>query len=241
MAGSLDRRQRNPMIFLVTTSPSRALSGWASSRRQPLTGMLVAVLTAVCVVACGSSTGRSSSSTAVPGRHTSSSAAAAEIAPAPVLSKIDGDEDNDIGAPSDDTNNSQALAIGHPASPVERRAITALIKRYYAAALAGNGAAACSMLFSTLEESVPEDYGVSPPGQPYMKGKTCPAVLDGVFRHFHPQLAAELPSLKVARMGVNGRHAMVILTFGKMPMREIPTSREGRIWRIGALLDTEVP
>lgn len=173
--------------------------------------------------------------------HTTSSKAASNIAPAPVQARADGDGDSDIHAPGNDNDNSAALNSGNPASPAEKRNITKLIERYYASALAENGVVACSMLFSTLEESVPEDYGISPPGQPYMKGTTCPAVLAGVFKHFHPQLAAELPKLEVARVRVQGRHGDVILSFGKMPMREIQTSLEGRTWRVDALLDSEVP
>jgi hypothetical protein len=157
------------------------------------------------------------------------------------FTKADNDSDNDNGAPGDDKNNNSVLYAFHAASPADERAITSLIKRYYAVALAGQGAKACSMIYSTLAESVPEDYGLSPPGPPYMRGTTCPVVLSLMFKHFHTELAAELPKLEVARVRLQGHRGLAVLHFGKVPQRQLQVAREGHVWKLASLLDSELP
>ncbi len=208
--------------------------------------LLVVLLTGLvgtCLGGCGDTI---APTTAV-SRSTSTNASKAvsskptDTAPAPVETKVDGDKDNDLGAADDDSNNDSVLDYGHAAAPAEAHAIKALVERYYAAALAENGAKACSILYSTLAESVPEDYGQSPPGPAYMRGTTCPTVMTLFFKHVHPQVALEYPKLKVVRVRLVERHGLVVLRFGRLPEREIPVDREGHTWRISALLDTPLP
>jgi hypothetical protein len=212
---------------------------------KSLLALLAAVSLGAALTACGSthsgtdSPAHSSPAATVP--TTDTPTAPTDTTPAPAETKVDGDKDNDIGAPYDDTHNDGVFALTHPPSSADARAITALIKRYYVLAAAENGAAACAMLYSTLAEVVPEDYGQSPPGQPYMRGTTCAAVLTLLFKHFHAQLALELPKLRVRRIGLDGRNARALLSFGTLPERQISVDREGHSWRIDALLDSELP
>ena len=97
------------------------------------------------------------------------------------------------------------------------------------------------MIYSTLAEAVPEDYGLSPPGPPYMRGTTCPAVLTLLFKHLHSQLGLELPKIKVTRVRLTEHHGLAVLSFGTMPERQIQVAREGHVWRLAALLDGELP
>ena len=200
--------------------------------KSPLVPLAVVVLLSACIAACGS-TGKQTPAAL----HTASSSVAA----APAQTGTDADNDNDLSAPYDDRSNNSVLASGHQPSASERRAITLLLKRYYKAATAENGARACAMIYSTLAEAVPEDYGQSPPGQPYMKGTTCPMVLTMIFKHFHPQLSLELPKLKVAGMRISEGHGVAVLRFGRLPERQIAIRREGHTWKISALLDSELP
>jgi hypothetical protein len=212
---------------------------------KSLLGLLAVCLLGIGVTACGEtsksigSASQSTSSTAA--TNTTPSTTPSNTAPAPADTKVDGDKDNDISAPDDDTKNNSVLDFGHAASASEKQTITALVKRYYAAALAGDGAKACAMLYSTLAEAVPEDYGQSPPGQPYMRGTTCPAVMALLFKHFHKQLAVEVPVLKVSRVRLDEHHGLAVLTFGNLPERDISVAREGHVWKIEALLDSELP
>jgi hypothetical protein len=167
------------------------------------------------------------------GRHSSS--------PAAEYNAVDADRDSDVEAADDDTEHNQLLPSSHPAREPERRAITTLLMRYYSAALAGDGAKGCSLLYSPFAESTPYTLGSGPDAPPYAHGTTCPVVLDGVFKHFHSQLAAEAPKLSVGRVVISERHGLALLDFGPLPEREMSVQREGRVWRLTTVIDQELP
>ena len=202
-------------------------------------------LLCICITACGGSSKNADSTTTStstkPLAEKSPSTVPTETTPATPQTKADADKDNDVGAPYDDKQNNSVLDFGHEANASYTRTVTALIKRYYAAAYAENGARACSLIYSTLAESVPEDYGQSPPGPGYMSGTSCPAVLTLLFKHFHPQLVIEYPKLRVARVRLVEHHGLAVLSFGSLPERQIPVAREGHTWKVEALLDSEIP
>jgi hypothetical protein len=203
---------------------------------QPLLRLVALALLATGVSACGrtSTHARSASHTTPTIRASSSNEAA------PLLLRADRDRDNDIEAPDDDKNNNRDLNFGHAASTTEIQAITALVKRYYAAALADDGASACSMIYSTLAEAIPEDYG-QPPGPRYMRGaKTCQAAMTLFFNYYHAQLAAEVPKLQVTRVRLIEHHGYALLRFGALPERKIAVGQEGHTWRLQGLLDIEL-
>ncbi|MFZ1925469.1 MAG: hypothetical protein WAU42_04925 [Solirubrobacteraceae bacterium] len=204
-------------------------------RRPPIP--LVLGLLACGVCACGSSGEKTASSA----RASSDAAIPASRSETAKLLKVDADRDNDYEAGYDDTNNDSSLNFGHPADASDQRAIVSLVERYYRIALAEDGAKACSMIYSTLAEATPEDYG-SYAGPAYMRGNSCPVVLTELFEHFHAVLATELPKLKVLRVRLEEHHGNVILSFGGLPEREIAVTREGpRRWKIATLLDSELP
>lgn len=194
----------------------------------------VAILLAASVCACGSSKPSTDS-------HVSPSTAAADESPSETarLLRTDADKDNDFEAADDDTNNNSVLEYGHPASASDRRAIVSLLKRYYKVALAQEGAKACSLLYSMLAEGVPEDYG-SYAGPVYMRGNSCPTIMTKLFTHFHPVLALELPKFKVRWIGLEEHYGRAVLSFGRLPEREIRLAREGHTWKVDTLLDGEL-
>jgi hypothetical protein len=154
----------------------------------------------------------------------------------------DADKDDDIEASSDDTNHNYVLGnAGSPANVSDSRAITALVKRYYATALTEDGHLACSMIDSPLATAIPEDYGRSPPGEPYMRGTTCSGIVTDVFRHFHYQLRLEVPQLTIADIRVKRGSGLVVLHFGSLPERRLLVHRERGHWRLGSILDGELP
>lgn len=159
----------------------------------------------------------------------------------PEYAAIDRDRDNDVEVTGDDTAHNQLVRSGRPASEPDRRSIVALLRRYYAAALAGNGTRGCSLLYSPLAESVPSTYGSGPAGLPYAHGSTCEAVMRRLFEHFHVRLAAETPKLAVRRVLLDEHHGVAVVAFGALPERQIPVIREGRAWRVAALIDQELP
>jgi hypothetical protein len=123
--------------------------------------------------------------------------------------------------------------FGHAADPADRRALTALVGGYYAAAAAGQGERACGMLFFALAESVAEKYGRAP-GPRYLNGaETCQAVLSRVFAHFHTQLQLR-PT--VALVHVEGSHARALLEWSALPAGYVEARREGAAWKLDSLL-----
>lgn len=155
---------------------------------------------------------------------------------------VDRDNDTDSSGHAAYDSDDQSIAdFGHSANASQSAQIGALVRRYYAVATAENGNAACSMLYSTYAEAIPEDYGTSPPGPSYASGSTCPVVMSEIFTHFHDRLTARLAKLHISRVRVREHQGVVILSFGSMPVSEIRVSREGRIWRILALIDTDLP
>jgi hypothetical protein len=211
---------------------------------KSLPALLAIGLLTLWASACGDSGKGGSSKLASSSSATATNAA--NTTSTPDLTKIDGDRDNDVGAPDDDTNNDAVLNFGREAGPTDQQAVTALLERYYTAALAGDGAGACSMIYSTLSESVAEDYGTSygqaSAGPSYLRaGKTCPQVMALLFKHFHTQLALELPKLQVSRVRLNGHRGLAVLSFGSLPERQISVAREGHNWRVEALFDSELP
>jgi hypothetical protein len=130
---------------------------------------------------------------------------------------------------------------GHAAPAADRRDVIALTKRYYAAAVAGDGAQACSMMLGSLARSVPASYG-GPGGSPELRGTSCVAVLSKLFRREHSVLVAEAPSLRVTKVRLHGNGGLALLSFKTTPEpREISVSLEGSAWKMASLLDASLP
>jgi hypothetical protein len=196
---------------------------------------LSTVLVAALLGGCGGATRDSAS------RRQSTNTDASETAPAQANTTVDDDHDNDVGAPYDDTNHRTLVDEGRTASPAERRAITTMVKSYYAAALAEDGARGCALLYSTLAEAAPEDESREPDTPPYMRGQTtCAGVLHAMFHHFHAQLAIDEPELEVTRIRMLGRNALVLLRFGSRE-RETSAKLERSIWKMSKTYDEELP
>lgn len=209
---------------------------------RPLFGLLAAGVLGISVCACGSADKSASPAQSIAHVSTTSGVTAtSEHAESSTNAQAEGTSLSSSSQLGDDRAGRRILSFGHAADASNAQVITALVRRYYRAEAAENGAAACSMLYSTYEESVPEDYGTSPPGPAYARGTTCPAVMTLVFKHFHGQIAARLPKLKVSRVRLSGHQGVVVLSFGSMPEREIHVDREGRTWKVVALMDAELP
>lgn len=207
---------------------------------------LAAALLAIGAVGCGATAGTGTplrsttphrpSTSATTTRTTASDTVASEFHKA-----VDSDQDDDVGAASDDANHANLLSFGDAATPSERRPIATLLRRYYAAAATEDGARACSLLYSRLAESVPEDYGVSPPGPAYMKGETCPAALTALFKHIHTQAVAEKAAFEAGPIRLEGLHGFAVLDFAHLPERQIVVRREGGSWKVVTLFDSPLP
>jgi hypothetical protein len=152
------------------------------------------------------------------------------------------DSDSDGPTPESynfpDKDDKATFAYGHSASGPETRALRGIVKRYYAAASSGDGAAACSLLLPSLARSVPEDYSkVSGPS--YLRGgKTCQAVMSMLFRHFRKQLAE---AITVVGVRVEGSTAQAVFSSRRMPASNILLMRQGSSWKVASILGQPLP
>lgn len=137
-----------------------------------------------------------------------------------------------------DKDDAAALSFGHPASAADRRNVAELVKRYYAAAAAGDGSKTCSMMTPSLAGSLPQDYGQGA-GPAYLRGaSTCEAIMGRVLARSHRQLEG---AVAVTGVRVNGSNAMALLGSHTMAASDISLAMEGGQWRIAALLGAPLP
>jgi hypothetical protein len=157
-------------------------------------------------------------------------------------SDSDGDSDGSQGA-AFDQDDVMLIDSGRPAGAADRREVSALVKRYFAAAGGAHGAVACGLVAASVARAVPEVIG-GPTGRPYARGNTCPEILSSVFRFFGAQLAAEASAVEVTRVRVEGNQATVVLGFKAIhhyPARVMSLIRQGHAWRVDGILDNELP
>ncbi len=151
----------------------------------------------------------------------------------------DNDSDNPTGSYYDSDDNPIRF-YGRPASAADRRLITALVRRYYAAAAAGDGSTACEMMTAPIVNSIPHTVG-GPAGPPYLRGKTCPLILSKIFKQNHEQLSTYNALMHVDGVRRSGDQALLIMRFKGLPARDIEVVHEHGTWKMDALLDDELP
>jgi hypothetical protein len=166
----------------------------------------------------------------------------------------DGDADSDYAVDDDydlsqdkrrsdnksyhESDDASIVAYGHTASPNERQAITALVKRYDTLVASADGADACAMLLPSLARTVGSDYG-GPAGPRYLRGRSmCKGVSTEMFKHGHTQLAGTLVVTEVRRDGAN---AVVLLGSRYVPAAYLPLQRLSRRWRVDSLTASPLP
>jgi hypothetical protein len=234
--------------------PSTACSDVSNGRELEMKSLLVLIAIALFGLystACGRA-GSAASPTPPPSRAVTSRAGVSGL-------QGDGDSDNPLDIDEDshdgaedqdddsktpesydyhDKDDRATLSFGHVPTAANRAAITAVAAHYYAALAAKNGATTCSLLLSSLAQSVPEDYagGAAPA---YLRGgKTCQTVLSMLSKHFHAQLAG---TIKVTGVRVDGNHAEVLIGSTTMPASDIAVMREGKAWKVAELLGSALP
>jgi hypothetical protein len=137
-----------------------------------------------------------------------------------------------------DGDDASSVGFGQAANATDERAITTLVKRYYAAAAAGNGPTACSMMASTIARSLPEEYGEGA-GPAYLRGaRTCEAIVTRVFDHAGAQLKG---AMDVTGVRVAGAEAIALLGSHTMSASKISVHMEDGTWKIDALVGTTLP
>ncbi len=194
---------------------------------RPWLAPLAAGLLACGLGACGGSSDRAPASTsAVAGTRGG------------VYDTQDGDNDPDDRRAPGFVNDEESLfpTYGRGASPADARTIASLVKRYLAAAAAGDGATACSLLDATLLRELGEA------GDERGDEAECAKILPSLFERERPRLsAADVATMTVISVHVKGRLGLAELGFRTLPEQELIAEREGREWKIDAPLGNFMP
>lgn len=156
--------------------------------------------------------------------------------------------DNDADADNDridnrgkgylDHDDAVIADFGRPANAAEHSEVEALVKRFYAAALANDGAAGCAAIDSAFKASIPTDYGI-PEGIPYAKGNTCPTVARKIFEHFHSEMLKY--RFDTTRVRVKGTRGFVLLGSKDHPASYLPLHREHNQWKLVGIFVGPLP
>jgi hypothetical protein len=194
--------------------------------RDLLTLLACAVLSAG-LLACGGSSSSSSAGTA------SSGAKAARG-----YLEEDGDSDSDDPHATHPEQDDAAFlaSYGARAPAAVERPIAAVVRSYYAASLAGNGASVCALLNPALATAVANERGQSGAG-----AGACAAAIAPVLAQQHQHLLAESPAtMTVIGVYAKGNLGLVVLGFKHSPESELILTRAGGGWKVDALYDTEL-
>jgi hypothetical protein len=212
-----------------------------------LLGALLAIaLSGIGLVACGGASKQSNSkastvaATTAPVAATteSSSSASTQVQGSPPKDR-DKDADNPTRSYFDKDDN-DILAYGQNATTSDTRAMAAVVRRYYAAAVKDDGAGGCSAIYSLVAESIPEDYG-QPPGPPSLSGKTCAVVMTKMFKQNSRQFGPDPARSRIIAARVLGNRGYAVLGAHTRPERYILMHREFGTWKVQSLVDSELP
>ncbi len=162
---------------------------------------------------------------------------------APPYIRGDYDIDDEGGVDYDDQ---YVRTYGRQAASTEEHEVSALVKSYYEAAAADDGARACSMMDRGLAESsnfaklVPKEYAPGA-GASVFSEKGCAQVASLIFEPNRQQLVGDAATVKLASLRVDGTHGLAILIFTTTPERVISVLQEQGVWRINGFLGVPLP
>jgi hypothetical protein len=225
---------------LLPSVSEEIVCGMGRSKMKWLLALLATMLLSGVVTACGGA-GKSTSSASQASSTTAASGSTSATSAPGSYRQDDGDKDNDDSAqPSASLNDDTPLlkAYGKAGSEADKQAVTEVVKSYYAAAVAENGAKACSLLYSTLASGLAVDPGQAGQG----KGGTCATAVSALYKSQHAQLVADdVPTMVVTTVRVKGSLGLAVLGFKTMPRSEILLEREGGAWKVDALFNSQMP
>jgi hypothetical protein len=209
---------------------------------KSLLALWLAALLSFGAAACGGtskSTGSASQASSNAALTSSSS-----TTPSKARGATDGDDIDDSGAynsPGETEDDNEVTNYGREANSNDLHTATAFAKLYFAAAVANDGATACSLMLPKLAKAIPGGYGKAP-DPIYMRGNTCTEVMTKFFEHRHQLLLKEAAGLEVTGVRRTTRTAFILLAFkGIRERRYMGVEQAGHTWKLEALLDSEYP
>jgi hypothetical protein len=197
----------------------RPHAGYASAPRGEGAKALIAALTIMAAgagaIGCGNAEKAPSSGSATRGAMESKPASA-----------------RTSGGPADESVQAYRRT-GYKTNPADAQSVRIMVKRYYAAAAANDGARACSLFQKTFATSIPEDYG-QPPGPAYLRGRTCAVVMSKFFRHL-ASVKRCLSGVRVMEVRMVGTEAAALLRIPTIGDSELLLRRDGDSWKVSKM------
>ena len=184
--------------------------------------LLALTLLSVGASACASSSGPPRSKLATVDGETT--------APGHIEDYADGDND---AKHKDDT---YILGYGHPANVADGHAIVVLFKRYYAAAAARDGTAACALFYTPFVARLDGGYE-QPLDRPPPRGESCATIASKLFDRRRYLLAIEQAKLKAIGARVSGETGYALLRFETITPETfyMPLHIQSGRWKIDGL------
>ncbi len=163
-----------------------------------------------------------------------SGASTNEVLGNPAERDEDGDIDTKGMGPPYDVDNDAVPEYGPPASATDRRAIEAVLRRYYTVAAAGDGAAACRILDPLLVEAMLEEHKGR--GAPALRGSDCAQIMSKLFELHHRELVEDVADFRITVVQVKGKRGVALAPFA--PTREVQliVHREHGRWSMDVAL-----
>ena len=150
-------------------------------------------------------------------------------------------EDNDSDEPVPesykfpDSDDRPVFEFGKPARAATRGEIAAVVKRYYAAGAAGDGAGACEVFMPFLANGAAQEYTL--PGQSH-HFPTCAALMSAMFAQSRQELSAPVTVVSVR---VRGHEARAIVASRTLRASQLELMRHAGSWRMLALSGVVLP
>ena len=203
----------------------------------------MARLTALAIVAlslCAGACGGSGKSTTAPSHGSSASDSATQTTAAPD-SKYAGDGEGEIeeGIRSvgyRDADDGRTIDFGHAAGRADTLAVTSVVKRYQAAAAAGDARRACAVMTEPLIKAVGVDYDRTPAHRA-RRSKTCEGGMVFLFKTDRARMIA--PST-VTGVRVKGNEAYALLGSPTVNAAYLTLQREHGRWWLSVLLTLSI-
>lgn len=160
----------------------------------------------------------------------------ASTLPEPSGREADGDADGPTPDSYYDGDDLTFRAYGAAASTSDARAVSALVTRYYAAAVTDDGVAACEMIGLVFAGRMIAQYRRA---AAVLRGRTCQAIAATVFRQLHTQLSVDNATLKVGPVRVSGNRGYAFVGVeGTLPRSYLVIEREAGAWKVASLVET---
>ncbi len=121
-----------------------------------------------------------------------------------------------------DTDNDATLLWGPAADSKDRQAVIALIRGYYAIAVAGDGVKACTMLSLPIREQV-EEQG---------RHSTCARFLSKLFAQRHRELVEDVAAFRITTVQLRGSRAVALTDFSPTRVLQIFVHRTHGVWQM---------